>query len=331
MQSRRSVLDVLDEARPPVRADRPRPSFGRTLIREPLIHFVLLGGLLFAVYGYLHRGVNDVTSYEIELTPQDISQMQTYFFSQWHRQPNPQEFSNLLEERVREEILYREALGMGLDKGDSIVKRRMEQKMEFLAEDVANSHEPTRAELKAWYAKHEQQFAIPAQVSFRHLYFSPDRRGVRAKDDAASALLKMAGQPESSTAAASLYDRFMLQDRYQEVSLDELAKDFGLPFARSLFQFKPGSWQGPIQSGYGWHLVFVRSVSPGRVSSFEDVEPDVKAAWLAEQRAEQWQKTYSTMRAKYQIVLPAGTAVAASSVATTAGTRPVALPSEGLR
>lgn len=331
MQPRSSVVDVLDESRPTVPAGGPRTSFRSKLICEPLLHFVLLGGLLFAIYGYLHRGVNDFTSYRIELTPQDISQMQTYFFSQWHRQPNPQEFSNLLEERVREEILYREALGMGLDKGDSIVKRRMEQKMEFLAEDVANSHEPTTAELKAWYAKHEQQFAIPAQVSFRHLYFSPDHRGSRARDDAASALHKMTGQPESSTAAAAMDDHFMLKGRYEDASPDELAKDFGLLFAQSLFQLKPGSWQGPIQSGYGWHLVFVKSVSPGRLSSFEDVEPDVKAAWLGEQRAEQWQKTYSMMRAKYQIVLPAGTAVAASSVATTAGTRPVALPSEGLR
>jgi peptidyl-prolyl cis-trans isomerase C len=109
----------------------------------------------------------------------------------------------LVEDRVREEVLYREALALGLDKDDTIVRRRMAQKIQFLAEDAA--HEPTREELATWYQANRGQFALSSRVSFRHLYFSPDRRGARARDDAAAALTKLAGQSEDSSLGASLF------------------------------------------------------------------------------------------------------------------------------
>jgi hypothetical protein len=107
----------------------------------------------------------------------ELGQMEMYFESQWHRQPTPKQFQAMVEDRVREEVLYREALAMGLDKEDTIVKRRMAQKMQFLAEDVAAAHEPSTAELKEWFEKNSAKFALPSRYSFRHLYFSPDRRG----------------------------------------------------------------------------------------------------------------------------------------------------------
>ncbi len=123
---------------------------------------------------------------------------------------------------------------MGLDKDDEIVKRRMAQKMQFLAEDVAAAREPTSAELRAWYEKHSASFAQPPRVSFRHLYFSPDRRGARARDDAAQALAKLAGQPEDAKIAASLADPFMFQDHYRDRAPEFLGKEFGPQFARAV-------------------------------------------------------------------------------------------------
>ena len=121
-------------------------------LHEPLLHFLLIGLLLFGVYGYMHRGRGGAhSSRQIVLTMADLRQMDTYFFSQWQRQPTPEEFQAMVEDKIREEVLYREALAMGLDKDDTIVKRRMAQKMQFLAEDVASAHEPTTSELKAWY------------------------------------------------------------------------------------------------------------------------------------------------------------------------------------
>jgi len=288
---------------------RPKNFFGAAVkrwLREPLLHFLLLGAVLFAIYGYLHRGRGGVeSSRQIALTLDDLRTMEAYFESQWHRQPTPQEFQAMVEDKIREEVLYREGLAMGLDKDDTIVKRRMAQKMQFLAEDVASAHEPSTAELKAWFDKNSQKFALPSRYSFRHLYFSPDKRGKNAQEDAGQTLAKIAGQAEDSKLAAALADPFMFQDYYGDRTPEAIAKEFGPQFAVALEKLKPGSWQGPVESGYGWHLAFIDTVIPGRVPAFEEIEPDVKTAWLGEQKAQAWQKSYGEMRAKYVVLLPA--------------------------
>ena len=276
------------------------------LLREPLLHFLLLGAALFAAYGYLDRDRSGVEpSRQIQLTLDDLGQLEVYFESQWRRPPTPEELERLVENKVQEEVLYREALALGLDKDDTIVKRRMAQKMQFLAEDVAAAHEPSTDELRSWYEKNRDVFALPSRLSFRHLYFSTDRRGARARDDAAKSLAMLAGEPQDSKLAASLADPFMLQDYYGDRTAEQLAKEFGPPFAQSVARLAPGSWQGPIESGYGWHLVFVDNVVPGRTPAFEEVEPDAKTAWLGEQKERAWREAYETMRAKYTVLLPA--------------------------
>src|SRR5271166_4612020 len=230
--------------------------------------------------------------------------MDMYFESQWHCRPTPQELEAMVEDKVREEVLYREGLAMGLDKDDIIVKRRMAQKMQFLSEDVATAHEAAAVELKAWFDKNSQKFALPSRYSFRHLYFSHDKRGKNAQEDAAKALAKIAGQPEDSNLVASLADPFMFQDYYGDRAPEAIAKEFGPQFAVALEKLKPGSWQGPVESGYGWHLVYIDTVIPGRIPAFEEMEPDVKIAWLAEQKQQAWQKAYAEMRAKYTVLLP---------------------------
>jgi len=302
-------VSVVAEAQPAIEQSRLRRSFLLKLerwLREPLLHFLLLGLVLFVAYAYFQRGRGGVeSSKQIALSLDDLRTMDMYFQSQWHRQPTPNEFQAMVEDKVREEVLYREALAMGLDKDDTIVKRRMAQKMQFLAEDVAAAHEPSTAELKAWFEKNSNKFALPSRYSFRHLYFSPDKRGKDAQADATQVLSKIAGQPEDSKLAASLADQFMFQDYYGDRAPDALAKEFGPQFVVALEKLKPGSWQGPIESGYGWHLVFVDTVIPGRIPAFEEMEPDVKTAWLAEQKKQAWQKAYADMRAKYSVLLPA--------------------------
>jgi len=302
-------VSVVSEPQPATEASGARPGFPPVIkrwLREPLLHFLLLGVVLFGAYGYFQRGRGGIeSSKQITLSLDDLRTMDMYFESQWHRQPTPAEFQAMVEDKVREEVLYREALAMGLDKDDTIVKRRMAQKMQFLAEDVAAAHEPSTAELKAWFEKNSNKFALPSRYSFRHLYFSPDKRGKNALDDAAKALAKIAGEPEDSKLAASLADQFMFQDYYGDRAPEALAKEFGPQFVVALEKLKPGSWQGPVESGYGWHLVYVDTVIPGRIPAFEEMEPDVKTAWLAEQKQQAWQKAYAEMRAKYTVLLPA--------------------------
>jgi peptidyl-prolyl cis-trans isomerase C len=302
-----SVEPASDRQPPPPPLDPPESRFLmlKRWLREPLLHFLLIGIAVFAVYAYTHRGRGGFeSSRQIALSLDDLRLMDTYFESQWHRQPTPAEFQAMVEDKVKEEVLYREGIAMGLDKDDTIVKRRMAQKVQFLAEDVAAAHEPSTAELKAWFERNKDKFALPSRYSFRHLYFSPDKRGKNAQEDAAKTLAKITGQPEDSKLAVSMGDSFMFQDYYGDRAPSAIAKEFGPQFAVALEKVKPGSWQGPVESGYGWHLVFVDTVIPGRTPALEEIESDVKTAWLGEQKTTAWQKAYQEMRAKYVLLLP---------------------------
>jgi peptidyl-prolyl cis-trans isomerase C len=273
-------------------------------LREPLVHFLLIGAALFVGYRLLNPSQEaPAQSNRIELTQDDLLQMSVAWLAQGRPAPTPEQMRNLVESKVREEILAREAVALGLDKDDTIVKRRLAQKMEFLAEDLSALPEPTSAELAAWFESNAERFALPPRVSFRHLYFSPDRRGARASEDAAGMLAKLAH--EGADAPAELADPFMFQDSYGDRSPEQLAALFGLGFAQALPKLAPGSWQGPIESGYGWHLVFIDSITPRRVPAFEEVESDAKSEWIAERRAASKRKMYESMRARYQVVLPA--------------------------
>jgi peptidyl-prolyl cis-trans isomerase C len=298
----------------------------KQLLREPLLHFLLMGIVLFGAYQYLQPARSTApAALEIQLSVGDLEQLAVLFQSQWRRDPTTEEFGRMVEQKVQSEVLYREALALGLDKNDEIVKRRMAQKMQFLAEDVAAAQEPTTGELKEWYARNTEKFAMPKRVSFRHLYFSPDHRGNLAREDAANLLQRLAGQPQSVALPEASADPFMFQEYYRDRATDYLGKEFGPQFALAVEQLPTGSWQGPIESGFGWHLVFVDTAIPGRVPEFEEIEPDVKTAWLAEQKVLAWDKAYKEMRAKYTVLLPgppedsgADTAPAANASATVA-------------
>jgi peptidyl-prolyl cis-trans isomerase C len=302
----------------------------KRLLREPLVHFLLLGAILFGVYAYAGRGHGDVEQpKQIRLTIDDLSQLVLVFRSQWRRDPMPDELRSLVEDKVREEVLYREAVALGLDKNDTIVKRRMAQKMQFLAEDVAAAREPAADELGTWLEANRGHFALPPRLSFRHLYFSPDRRGTRARNDAAAALAQLAGQPEDASLAATLADAFMFQEYYRDRAPEFLGKEFGPNFAIALAKLPPGSWQGPLESGFGWHLVFVDTLIPGRMPALEEVEADVKQAWLAEQKAHAWEKAYRDMRARYTVALPASAENASASDDTSRDRQTLRLAGEG--
>ncbi len=291
------------------------------LLREPLVHFLLIGAVLFGAYRYLEPAGSAVPalqqtqaatsaapsaltpSREIVFTFDQLTRLATVFEAQWGREPTPRELDRLVEAEVKEEILYREGLALGLDKDDEIVRRRMAQKMQFLAEDVAASHRPSDAELKAWFDQNAKLFEEHARLSFRHLYFSPDRRGTDAEADAEKALAELKGERQDVKFAGA--DPFMFQDFYRDKTAEYLDKEFGPPFTAAVEKLPAGSWQGPIQSGFGWHLVFVDTVIPARAPAFEEIEPDVKQAWLADQKEKAVRKAYEDMRAKYTVLMPA--------------------------
>jgi peptidyl-prolyl cis-trans isomerase C len=281
-----------------------RPSMLRRWSREPLLHFLVIGFSLFIAYEWLHPSpATRSESKQIVLTPDDFAQLAVTWLAQGRAPPTPEQMRSLVELKVREEVLYREALALGLDKDDTIIKRRLAQKMEFLAEG-ASIHDPSTDTLRTWFKDNQQRFSRAPRVSFRHLYFSPDRRGEQARQAAAQAMAQLSGKPGDWNDAEGVGDPFMDQDYYSDRSLEDMAKLFGSNFARQVVDIKPGSWQGPIESGYGWHLVFVDSSSPSRIPAFEEIEPEIRSEWIDDQRAQSKRKTYEAMRARYQVVTP---------------------------
>lgn len=291
------------------------PSSVKRWVREPLLQFLVAGALLFAAYRMLHpEAYRPTDDNRIEVTADDLRQLEIAWTAQWRRPPSPDEMRGLVDARVREEILYREALALGLEQGDAIVKRRLAQKMEFLASDASAVPDPSAAELRAWYASYGHHFADSGRRSFRHIYFSTDLRGSQAREDAARAFTQLAGKAAESTFVTKIGDSFMFQDQYADREPQQIASIFGSAFAAVVDKMQPGSWQGPVESGLGWHLVLVTSVTPGRVPSYDEVEPQIKAAWLDEQRAAARQRAFDAMKAHYEVRLPKALRIATAPI-----------------
>ena len=281
------------------------PSLLRRWLHEPLLHVLLIGAILFVVYYALNPGGGQRQDpNRIAITADDLAQIRLAWMAQWRRPPTPEELRNLLDGKIREEVLFREAMALGLDKNDTIVKRRLAQKMEFVMEDTSAFHESVDDELRRWFTQNARRFATPSLVTFRHLYFSPDLRGARVRDDAMQALRKLADKPEQTPELQAISDPFMFQDFYAERSPDQIAGIFGTTFAQALPGLEQEKWQGPIESGLGWHLLWVESTTPGRVPAFEEIEARIKSEWSDEQRAEAKRKMFDRMKDRYQIVLP---------------------------
>ncbi len=277
----------------------------RRLVGEPLMQFVAVGAVLFGAYSFVTPKTEEgVDMNRIELTRDDVRQLAVTWLAQGRPLPTPEQLGSLMEQKVTEEILFREAVSLGLDRDDEIIKRRLAQKMDFLAADVAALDEPNNATLAEWYAKHSERFALAPHLSFRHLYFSIDKRGEATREAAASAIPLVSGKPADSAEVASVGDAFMFRNYYGDATPEQVAKEFGPEFAKAIFNLTPGSWQGPVPSGYGWHLVWIDSAEPGRVPAFEEVAPAVKTAWMDDRYAEVKQNALREMRSRYIVTVP---------------------------
>jgi peptidyl-prolyl cis-trans isomerase C len=273
---------------------------------DPFVHFLAIGVALLTLYGLVAPPRPRAPDFQIELTSDDVRQIQVAWTAKWKRPPTSAEMQGLVDEKVREEVLYREALSMGLEQDDTIVKRRLAQKLEFLTEDIAAIRDPTAAELEAWFASNAAQFATPGRVTFRHIYFSPDKRGANASADA-SATLAQLSQAHATADVTGYGDVFSDRDYYADRTPDQLAAQFGSQFPKALDGLQPGRWRGPIESGLGWHLVWIDAVTARHVPAFSEADhAEVKAAWIDVQRAESKRKTYEAMKSKYEVVMPNG-------------------------
>jgi PPIC-type PPIASE domain len=268
----------------------------RRLLREPLLHFLLLGGLMFAVFG---RGNSESGGADrnIVVSGADIDRLAAAFSRTWHRPPDWNELQAQIQDYIREEVLYRAALQLGLDKDDSIIRRRLRQKMEFLFEDTVPS--PQEAELRAYLQSHIEKFRTAPLISFRQVFVST-RRGDAAETDARQILAHLAAD---TPGAADEADSLLLGEAFSRTPLDRIAALFGDDFARGLAHAVPAHWIGPLRSAYGLHLVLVTAIEPAATPPFEQVRPAVEREWFAERRSAAQAAQYEAVLAGYKVTV----------------------------
>ena len=269
------------------------------IIREPLFHFLLLGATIFAVYGLATRHKTDKPG-EIVVTQGTLENLVTGFTRTWQRPPTEEELQGLVRDYIREEAAYREALAMGLDRDDMIVRRRLRQKLEFLSDEQATRTEPTSAELQSFLQTHTGLFQSEPLFSFRQIYFNPQLHGGNLHRDTARALedLERAG---SRANTIDLGDSFLLERSFEKLSLSDVKKTFGEQFASAVAALPLREWEGPIESGYGTHLVFVARRSEGRLPELDAVRDQVRREWLDTERKEATDKFYQAILSRYKV------------------------------
>lgn len=276
----------------------------KRFLREPLLHFLLLGAAIFAVYGWRSQpGAG--TRGTILITQSQIASMAENFARTWQRQPSPSELDGLIQDRIREEVYSREAMALGLGEDDTVIRRRLRQKMEFISDDVAAQAEPTEGDLNAFLKAHPESFRAPRTFTFRHVFLNPAKRGDDLARDAARLLEQLSRVGEAADLSA-LGDPFLLDYAFASASSREVASLFGESFAAKLSELPAGEWQGPVESGYGVHLVFIRERTEGRQPDLAEVREAVRRQWESARRQEANERLYREMLGRYTVTIEGG-------------------------
>ena len=270
------------------------------LYKEPLLHFLLLGALIFIAYGFMNADTPSDDEIVVSLAQQ--KQLVNAFTVTWKRPPTSKEFQGIVENWIREEIAYREAVAMELDSNDSIIRRRLRQKLELLADDIVSIVEPTNEELEQYLAENSSDYLDEPHYSLQQIFFSIDSRGEATQQDAEQALLLLQTD-DMLTNPQNLGDSMLFAYRLENKSESELSKLFGREFVLGLERIEPGDWQGPIQSAYGLHLIKIDQYQPGRALSLEEVKNEVKRDWHNQMRQRAIDTLYEQLGGRYTIII----------------------------
>jgi hypothetical protein len=276
-----------------------RISFKR-LFGEPLIQFLILGAVLFLFTSYV-RQHRDKKSREIIVDNERIGMMVMNYKTQTGDLPNKQQLDAMIDNYIREEISYREAKKIGLDKDDEIIRRRLSQKFDFLQTDLTEAAQPSDKDLKQFYTQHPELFQTDAKVSFSHIYFSADNSTDNiAKQKALTVLQQL--KNSKLQRAPEKGDHFPLQYDYTDQATVDIQQNFGdKPILQELFKAPLHTWIGPVQSGYGWHLIFISKRNNAVAIPFELIKEEVKTKWLEATKDAQNKKTFDQLGEKYII------------------------------
>lgn len=273
------------------------------LLREPLIHFLVIGAAIFVLYGFMGQQDAEEQERAITITAGEIGWLTDAWEKRWNRPPTAEEREGLIKQYLRETILYREAVAMGLDKDDIVIRRRLAQKLEFLTQDLMSLQPPLEEELRTYFKKHMDRYQPPDLITMTHVFLDPDKRGDRTLQDAETIKAKLVALKHPPQDARSFGDPFMLQSYYPERSEAELAKLFGRGFAEPVFKLAPHQWHGPVLSGYGTHLVYVHDRRAAEPPRFEDVEGQVRQDWENDKREQMNEQFIASLMGRYEVTI----------------------------
>lgn len=266
------------------------------LLKDPLLHFLLIGVALFAVSSW--RG-GDPDPDRIVIPAVQVERLGAAAERASGRPPTREELAEILEPTIRDEVYYREALALGLDVDDDEVRRRLIEKMQYLTENLADPEPPSEPALREYYDSQPDRFAIPETVTFEQVFFSPRLRGETAGSDAEDALAALSGGADPG----GLGDPTPLGVRFDAATRERVEVLFGEPLTAAVFSMEPGSWAGPFRSDFGLHVVRLVERTPGRLPTFDEVREQVARTYAADARAERNAAAYAEMRSRYDVVV----------------------------
>ena len=272
----------------------------KRFLNEPLLHFLVLGALIFAAYSWLNHSLpgNTRAAGTVRITSNEIAWLKETWSRQWQREPTRDELRGLITDFLKEELLAREARSLGLDQDDTIVRRRLAQKLEFLVQDTSRLAEPTEKDLRRFYEANPERFQTDARISFTQVFFSREKRAAAATEaKAALSDLSRGANP------ADVGDRLLVDSEIIDADMQSVAGQFGREFADAVFALKPGAWNGPIESGYGLHLVRVSEVKPAKRRAFSEVKTQVLEYWREQRQRQDNEKYFASLLKKYDVAV----------------------------
>jgi hypothetical protein len=273
------------------------------LLKEPLFQFLIIGGVIYGAYALFAAPEDDYRENVILVDSNRINGMISEWEARWNRPPTRQEIDGLIQAYIKEDVLYRQAVAMGLNEDDPITRRRMAQKLEFLTSDLARLQEPAEGELEQYFEANRDAYRDPDRISFTQLYFDPDARGDTTLVDAERVLKQVREAGEPTEDMAELSDRFMLQNYFGDASELDVRRQMGSGFAEAVMQLEPGQWHGPVLSGFGVHLVYVYDLKMSPPADYEVVQARVREDWQSKKREEFNAEFLKSLKERYEIIV----------------------------